>query len=105
MGDLALASNGSLVMIDSYGGFELMGNPRSLYGDDGLHLSEIGYGHWNEWVKAAMNVTGNNTDCHVWRAGSCVDGEVRNNTSSTRRDTLSSYALWMCVLLSFFALM
>lgn len=43
-----------LVVIDSWSRFHGMGNPKSLYRKDGLHLSRQGYAHWVEWVTEAM---------------------------------------------------
>ncbi|EJK49362.1 hypothetical protein THAOC_31766, partial [Thalassiosira oceanica] len=43
-----------LVMVDSYRGFEDLGNPNSLYDDDELHLSNQGYVYWTRWAKDAM---------------------------------------------------
>ena len=62
-----------LVMVDSYNGFEDVGNPSSgsssLYAGDGLHLSARGYALWDAWTAQALNSSG---DCLVWRSGLCV---------------------------------
>ena len=46
--------DGRFVFVDSYNGFLDLGNERSLYHGDGLHLSEEGYGYWNSWVETAL---------------------------------------------------
>ena len=52
----ALTRDGNLyTFIDSYGGFEALGNPNSLYKGDKLHLSEEGYALWTAWTKAAID--------------------------------------------------
>merc|ERR1712129_214402 len=90
--------NASLVMIDSYGAFESMGNPNSLYDDDNLHLSESGYAYWNEWVNIALNAT---DDCRVWRAGVCVGNEtLARGTSGSITFSYSCLCLFLSILLS-----
>mmetsp|Transcript_54867 Transcript_54867/g.145446 ORF Transcript_54867/g.145446 Transcript_54867/m.145446 type:complete len:387 (+) Transcript_54867:169-1329(+) len=74
----SLASTGSgdpapLVVIDSYASFQDMGNPRSLYASDRLHLSASGYGNWSTWAQQALSGDAS-TACEVWRSGSCVQG-------------------------------
>ena len=96
-----MSGNGepSFVMIDSYGGFEALGNPESLYANDSLHLSAEGYQLWTEWVNLAFY----NTNCFVWRSGVCVDGEdpvcgfgCMSGASSV--SPVALYVLGFCVL-------
>lgn len=62
-----------LTMIDSYGAFEEIGNPKSLYRSDGLHLSDAGYKYWDQWVDAVLNAKENNTNCYLWKSGACAE--------------------------------
>merc|ERR1712183_349422 len=67
----------SFIFIDSYKSFLSIGNPRSLYADDKLHLSAEGYGYWNEWLQNAYdNALCDDGDdvckCYVWKKSSCV---------------------------------
>ena len=57
-----------LAMVDVYNGFEALGNPRSLYASDGLHLSDEGYGHWSAWAASALA----EADCVEWRDDMCL---------------------------------
>ena len=60
--------DGKFVFIDSYNAFLDVGNTRDLYADDGLHLSDKGYEHWNTWVATALSdVTG----CTLWKSNEC----------------------------------
>ena len=71
----ALAADGDappLVMVDSYGGFEDLGNPDGLYDDDGLHLSDQGYALWTEWAEDAMAEADADAACTVWQSGVCT---------------------------------
>jgi len=43
------------IFVDVYKAFESLGNPRSLYAGDGLHLSAQGYSFWNKWVQNAYD--------------------------------------------------
>ena len=69
---LAASEAGGFVFIDSYGGFEDLGNPATLYDDDALHLSAAGYSHWDNWLSLARAAGGS---CYRWRSGVCV-GDV-----------------------------
>jgi len=69
--DEAQSPAASLVAIDSYGGFEDLGNPASLYHSDQLHLSPSGYARWAEWLGAAVDST--NLACFSWRSGACAE--------------------------------
>jgi len=67
----------SFIFVDSYSSFLSLGNPRSLYANDKLHLSSEGYGHWNEWLQNAYdNALCDDDDdvckCYVWKKSSCV---------------------------------
>ena len=66
--DIAIAPVAPLVMIDVYNGFEELGNPRSLYAEDQLHLSDEGYDYWNQWLNLALTDEG----CVIWKSGSCT---------------------------------
>ena len=65
--NLAGSGQASLVMIDVYRGFEAVGNPRSLYQGDKLHLSQEGYALWDEWLTAAFT----DERCIIWESGAC----------------------------------
>lgn len=61
-----------LVFIDSSGGFDLLGNPDSIYADDMIHMSVEGYAHWSAWSTTALNATNtSDEDCVVWVGGVC----------------------------------
>jgi len=66
---LAKDASPPLVMIDSYKGFMDIGNSKSLYKNDQLHLSNLGYAYWKEWSKLALDDT---TGCAIWRNGRCT---------------------------------
>jgi len=68
----AADSDPPLVMVDSYKGFEDLGNPKSLYNNDRLHLSRSGYGHWTAWTQQALAQS--DTACEVWQSGACTQG-------------------------------
>jgi len=68
----AADSGPPLVMVDSYKGFEDLGNPNSLYRGDRLHLSSSGYGHWTTWAQQALSQS--DTACEVWQSGACTQG-------------------------------
>eukprot|EP00587_Corethron_hystrix_P008938 CAMPEP_0113308080 /NCGR_PEP_ID=MMETSP0010_2-20120614/6661_1 /TAXON_ID=216773 ORGANISM="Corethron hystrix, Strain 308" /NCGR_SAMPLE_ID=MMETSP0010_2 /ASSEMBLY_ACC=CAM_ASM_000155 /LENGTH=305 /DNA_ID=CAMNT_0000163049 /DNA_START=161 /DNA_END=1075 /DNA_ORIENTATION=+ /assembly_acc=CAM_ASM_000155 len=55
-----------LVMVDSYKGFEDLGNPKSLYDKDKLHLSNEGYDYWTKWAKDAVDEANDESWCTVW---------------------------------------
>jgi len=58
-----------LVMIDSYPSFVALGNPDSLYAEDGLHLSnDGGYVYWEEWLTTALD----DNSCIRWLSGTCA---------------------------------
>ena len=62
-----------LTMVDVYPSFQdLLGNPGSLYDNDGLHLSAEGYSYWTEWAMAAIEK--GNEDCTRFLGGTCDDG-------------------------------
>ena len=61
-------ADGPLAMVDVYESFEALGNPRSLYASDELHLSSSGYGHWTTWATGALA----DSSCVVWLSGACV---------------------------------
>eukprot|EP00520_Triparma_pacifica_P004399 CAMPEP_0118641900 /NCGR_PEP_ID=MMETSP0785-20121206/5554_1 /TAXON_ID=91992 /ORGANISM="Bolidomonas pacifica, Strain CCMP 1866" /LENGTH=285 /DNA_ID=CAMNT_0006533427 /DNA_START=24 /DNA_END=878 /DNA_ORIENTATION=+ len=63
-----------LIMIDSNAGFVAVGNGADLYADDGLHLSTAGYSLWGSWLKAAVEATGDDEKCYLWKSGVCVEG-------------------------------
>jgi len=67
----------SFIFVDSYNSFKSLGNPKTLYSDDKLHLSAKGYEYWNVWLKNAYDnaLCDNNDDeckCYVWKKSSCV---------------------------------
>ena len=66
---LARGGDGSFTFIDSYSGFEELGNPNSLYKNDKLHLSEEGYALWTAWTKAALD---DEPGCASWLSGECA---------------------------------
>lgn len=62
--------DGRFVFIDTYNGFEDLGNPDNLYRGDRLHLSRKGYGYWEAWLAIAMEQ--NSPLCRMWRSGDCI---------------------------------
>ena len=66
--DWAATLDGQLVFIDTSGGFEDLGNGVDLYDGDELHLSEVGYQYWEQWLTIALEDSSN---CQVWRSGVC----------------------------------
>jgi len=72
-----LADKPPLVMVDSYKGFEDLGNPLSLYFWDRLHLSGEGYDYWTEWTSDAVDEADSGSLCTVWQSGECT--QVENN--------------------------
>ena len=60
--------DGKFTMIDVYPSFLAMGNPRSLYANDDLHLSKEGYNYWNAWLQSALV----DNDCIRWQDGNCA---------------------------------
>jgi len=60
--------DGKFTMIDVYPSFLAMGNPRSLYANDDLHLSKEGYNYWNAWLQSALA----DNDCIRWQNGNCA---------------------------------
>jgi len=50
-----------LKFLDAYSRFKKMGNPRSLYADDDLHMSKKGYSFWVKWLKEVM---AESMECH-----------------------------------------
>ena len=70
----------------SFPSFEFLGNPGNFYADDGLHLSDVGYGIWQGWLTTAM--FGEQVDdCFVWRENEegfvCVDGGTVTSSAPT----------------------
>jgi len=70
-----------LVMVDSYKGFEDLGNPNDLY-SDGLHLSRKGYGYWKEWAVVAIGAAGGGSPCTVWQSNECTQPGSRRLDAS-----------------------
>merc|ERR550525_1333316 len=107
--DLAANKSGDglppLVMIDSYSGFEAIGNADSLYDSDELHLSAEGYSYWTQWAKTALNATGDDANCYAWRSGVCntTSSSAPSNTSGgVRSDVmmlLAAYCGWLVLFL------
>lgn len=77
----------SLVMIDVYPSFVELGNPRSLYANDKLHMSNKGYGYWNAWLQATLE---DSSGCLRWENGDCADGDGDDNNESTPEPTSTS---------------
>lgn len=67
---VAVAPEAPLVVIDSYLGFEDLGNPTTLYASDSLHLSATGYAQWGAWLRTALD--SDNRACFAWRSGACA---------------------------------
>jgi len=67
-GAAAASSPPPLVVVDVYAGFEALGNKRSFYARDGLHLSGQGYALWDNWAASALE----GGTCYVWRSGECI---------------------------------
>ncbi|MGK3738552.1 MAG: hypothetical protein ACI90V_005399, partial [Bacillariaceae sp.] len=60
--------DGKFTMVDVYSSFVALGNPRSLYANDNLHLSKEGYNFWNDWLQSALA----DADCVRWQDGDCA---------------------------------
>jgi len=77
------ASDGSVTFIDSYEGFNAIGNPSSgsenLYDSDDLHLSAKGYALWQTWLDIALNEE--ESGCPVYVSGLCVQGGATDSPS------------------------
>ena len=61
-----------LAVVDSYNGFEDLGNQRDLYHADGLHLSDLGYSYWSAWAQNAIGNATAGVTCFLWRSHTCV---------------------------------
>jgi len=59
-----------LVMIDTYLYFTSIGNPRSLYQKDKLHLSKKGYFYWNKWTNYVFENA--DSQCQVYQNNECT---------------------------------
>jgi len=64
------------IFIDVYQSFKSIGNPKSLYDNDELHLSAKGYTYWKAWVRNAYEnaICDDATDvcnCYLWKKKSC----------------------------------
>jgi len=57
-----------LSVVDVNAGFKALGNPRSFYADDRLHLSAEGYALWDDWSTLALA----DNSCVVWLSGTCL---------------------------------
>ena len=73
--DLSAAAGSSagpppLAMVDVYPSFTALGNPSSLYANDGLHLSNAGYSYWNSWAATALAAAAG--PCTLWESGVCT---------------------------------
>jgi hypothetical protein len=74
--------DGKFIMVDVYPSFVAMGNPKSLYANDDLHLSKEGYNYWNNWLQSALA----DTDCIRWQDGECAvrtDGGGNDNDNNS----------------------
>lgn len=60
-----------LIMIDSYKGFEDLGNSNEFYRWDRLHLSKRGYKKWTKWSRAAI-LEAATSPCTVWQGTVCT---------------------------------
>jgi len=76
-------SASDFVFIDSYYGFEDLGNGNNLYAGDRLHLSSLGYSYWEEWLEIALADTTNS--CQLWRSGECTSSSSGTCTDTTLR--------------------
>lgn len=74
-----------LTVIDVHAAFVDIGNPRSLYDSDRLHLSSDGYAYWNTWTAKAFDNSANG--CVRWKNGVC---EVTNDTTTTTTTTTTT---------------
>jgi len=74
-----------ITFIDVYSAFENIGNPKSLYASDDLHLSSNGYSLWDEWTSQALSDDVGSRSCIIWSSGECVtlnDGSSPTSASS-----------------------
>lgn len=74
-------SPSDFVFIDSYNGFNDIGNGNNLYDDDRLHLSSLGYSYWEDWLDVAFADTSNS--CQIWRSGECDSQSTPSPTPSS----------------------
>lgn len=58
-----------LAFVDTFAAFEDLGNPKSLYANDRLHLSSSGYDLWDTWLQTAKSDSSG--ACLVWKGTSC----------------------------------
>jgi lysophospholipase L1-like esterase len=85
--DWAATLDGQLVFIDTSGGFEDLGNGVDLYDGDKLHLSEVGYQYWEQWLTIALEDSSN---CQVWRSGVCVQASQSPSSGSGSNEASAS---------------
>jgi len=85
-----------LVMIDTYPSFVALGNPGSLYADDGLHLAnDGGYVYWQEWLTTALD----DVSCIRWLSGSCAHNSSPTPSGGTNLTwTLTLLVFILCTL-------
>ena len=74
-----------LVFIDSYQGFNDLGNPTSFYASDKLHLSAEGYIMWESWAQVALSPRSADALCFEWRSGLCVQSSPCAGTDSPKQ--------------------
>lgn len=86
--DSSLTSSPPLVMVDVYPSFVELGNPKTLYDNDRLHLSDHGYAsYWDIWTTTALADT---TDCVRWKNNACdAAGTTTTTTSTTTKPNVS----------------
>jgi len=84
-----LNSSPTLVMIDVYPAFINLGNPKSLYDKDRLHLSSQGYGYWNTWTTTALNDPLGG--CIRWSSNAC-DSSIAPITTTTTTTVVATTA-------------
>ena len=79
-----------LVMVDVYPAFVEMGNPVSLYNQDGLHLSDDGYTYWNTWTNTVLNSL---EDCVLWESNVCsASVQITTTTVATTTSITTTVA-------------
>jgi hypothetical protein len=81
-------------MIDTYPSFVALGNPSSLYADDGLHLAnDGGYVIWQTWLTTALD----DTRCIRWLSSICNESDL----IACGGANLTSGPAWALVLMVF----
>ena len=74
-----------LVMIDVYPVFQTIEeeNPGTLYDDDDLHMSKVGYDYWNTWATTAL--ADDIGSCVRWKENVCDETAKKSTKKTTKK--------------------